>query len=79
MCYVFNIWCIVGIYLGDIPDDVTEADVCSVFSGYGEIDKVCIKKDKKTKCRLGYGFIYFKDSRPVEYILNSNITIVCNN
>lgn len=79
MCYIFNICCIVGIYLGDIPDDVTEADVRSYFSEYGEIDKVNIKIDKKTKYRLGYGFIYFRDSKPVEYILNSNKDVVCNN
>ena len=66
-----------GLFLGDIPQNVTEQAIIDVFKTYGEIDRVIIKVDKRTQYRLGYGFVYFKNPDPVKTILDSKNFIVC--
>ena len=71
-----NLLCLGGLFLGDIPPEVTEDMLAAKFREYGEIDKVTIKVDKHTQFRLGYGFVYFKTSEPVKNILASTKVIV---
>lgn len=55
---------------------ISEEDIKSAFQKYGQIERVDIKTDKYTQVRLGYGFIYFTSSAPVDTILEKSEYIV---
>lgn len=51
------------IFIGGLPYDLTEGDVISVFSQYGEIANINLIRDKKTGKSKGFGFICFENQK----------------
>ncbi|XP_012267701.1 RNA-binding motif protein, X-linked 2 [Athalia rosae] len=51
------------IFVGGLPYDLTEGDVITVFSQYGEIVNINLVRDKDTGKPKGYGFICYEDQR----------------
>ncbi|CAG8591287.1 3_t:CDS:2 [Diversispora eburnea] len=65
------------IFVGNIPFDLTEGDIISVFSQYGEILDVQLVRDKKTGTSKGFGFLKYEDQRStilaVDNLNNTNL------
>lgn len=51
------------IFIGGLPYDLTEGDVISVFSQYGEIVNINLIRDKITGKSKGFCFICYEDQR----------------
>ncbi|XP_046742106.1 RNA-binding motif protein, X-linked 2 [Diprion similis] len=51
------------IFVGGLPYDLTEGDVITVFSQYGEIVNINLVRDKDTGKPKGFGFICYEDQR----------------
>lgn len=51
------------IFVGGLPYDLTEGDVISVFSQYGEIVNINLIRDKLTGKSKGFCFICFEDQK----------------
>lgn len=47
------------LFLGDLPIFCTEQDLDDLFSRYGEIYEIRLKKDPNTQRNLSYGFVKF--------------------
>lgn len=64
-----------GLFLGDIGPEINSQDIKNAFQQFGPVDNVDIKTDKRTKVRLGYGFVYFFTSDPVEKVIGQTDSI----
>ncbi|KAL7017125.1 hypothetical protein ACKWTF_010261 [Chironomus riparius] len=51
------------IFVGGLPYDLTEGDIISVFSQYGEIVNLNLIRDKKTGKQKGFSFVCYEDQR----------------
>lgn len=51
------------IFVGGLPYDLTEGDIISVFSQYGEIVNINLVRDKITGKQKGFCFICYEDQR----------------
>ena len=51
------------IYIGNLDPRLTEGDVITVFSQFGDIVDINMARDKETKKSLGYCFLAFEDQR----------------
>ncbi|CAG8606688.1 4496_t:CDS:2, partial [Acaulospora morrowiae] len=51
------------IFIGNIPFDLTEGDIISVFSQYGEVFDIQLVRDKKTGASKGFAFLKYEDQR----------------
>lgn len=51
------------IFVGGLPYDLTEGDVITVFSQYGEIVNINLVRDKATGKAKGFCFICFEDQK----------------
>ena len=58
------------IYIGGLPYDLNEGskfinkgDIIQMFSQYGEVVDLDLKRDKETKSSLGYCFLGYEDQR----------------
>ncbi|KAL5284638.1 RBMX2 family protein [Megaselia abdita] len=51
------------IFVGGLPYDLTEGDIISVFSQYGEIVNINLIRDKASGKSKGFCFICFEDQR----------------
>lgn len=49
-----------SLFIGDLARSVSEDQIREVFSRYGEVVKVDIKRDKVTHNNLGYGFLQYR-------------------
>lgn len=49
-----------NLFVGDLARNATEEEIEKVFSRYGEVLNVDIKRDKVTHNNLGYGFVQFR-------------------
>lgn len=54
------------IYVGNLPFDVTEADLRSHFEQFGQIDHLKLITDKFTGRSKGFGFIEFTSKEEAE-------------
>lgn len=45
------------ISVSNLPQSLTEEDIKKLFSEFGEVTSVTLKRDKKTKVSLGYGSV----------------------
>jgi RNA-binding motif X-linked protein 2 len=50
------------IYIGGLPYELTEGDIISMFSQYGEIMDLDVKKDKEGKS-MGFAYLGYEDQR----------------
>ncbi|KAL5637107.1 hypothetical protein ACGC1H_000923 [Rhizoctonia solani] len=51
------------IFIGGLNVDMTEGDVITVFSQYGEVMDVNLPRDKTTGKQRGFGFLMYEDQR----------------
>ncbi|KAI1796115.1 hypothetical protein LXA43DRAFT_988435 [Ganoderma leucocontextum] len=51
------------IFVGGLHRDLTEGDVTTIFSQYGEIMDVNLPRDKETGKQKGFGFLMYEDQR----------------
>ncbi|CAE6485609.1 unnamed protein product [Rhizoctonia solani] len=51
------------IFIGGLHVDMTEGDVITVFSQYGEVMDVNLPRDKTTGKQRGFGFLMYEDQR----------------
>ncbi|KAF7335315.1 RNA-binding motif protein, X-linked 2 [Mycena sanguinolenta] len=51
------------IFVGGIPFDLTEGDVVTIFSQYGEVMDLNMPRDKETGKRRGFAFLMYEDQR----------------
>ncbi|GMT05567.1 hypothetical protein PENTCL1PPCAC_27741 [Pristionchus entomophagus] len=51
------------VYIGGLPYDLTEGDVISVFSQWGEVVNINLIRDAKTGKSKGFCFLCYKDQR----------------
>lgn len=49
------------MFVGGLKPYVSEADLLTYFSPYGEIEKVDVIKSKESQISRGFAFVYFKD------------------
>ncbi|RNA41582.1 heterogeneous nuclear ribonucleo at isoform E [Brachionus plicatilis] len=57
------------LFIGGIKDAISEDDLKSYFSCYGNITDCVIMKDKEKNTSRGFGFISFDDYDPVDKII----------
>ena len=66
------------IYIGGLPYNLTEGDVISVFSQYGEVVNLNLVRDKATGKSKGFCFLCYEDQRStVLAVDNLNGVKVC--
>jgi len=58
-----------NIYIGNIPNDVTEEELTEVFHAYGHVEHVKIIKDKYTGESRGFGFVEMPDKTQAQAAL----------
>ncbi|KAI6100232.1 hypothetical protein EDD16DRAFT_287711 [Pisolithus croceorrhizus] len=51
------------IFIGGLHYDLTEGDIITIFSQYGEVMDVNLPRDKKTGKTKGFGFLMYEDQR----------------
>lgn len=51
------------IFIGGLPYDLTEGDVITVFSQYGEVVNINLIRDKNTGKQKGYGFLCYENQK----------------
>ncbi|RDB19973.1 RNA-binding motif protein, X-linked 2 [Hypsizygus marmoreus] len=51
------------IFIGGLPFDLTEGDVITIFSQYGEVMDLNMPRDKETGKTRGFGFLMYEDQR----------------
>ena len=49
----------VDVFVGDLPKDLTEKDLCRIFGEFGTVSELLLKRAKGTKLSLGYAFVKF--------------------
>lgn len=51
------------IYVGGLHPDLSEGDVITIFSQWGEIADINMPRDKETGASRGFGFVMYMDQR----------------
>jgi len=51
------------IFIGGLQSELTEGDVITIFSQYGEVMDVNLPRDKNTGKTRGFGFLMYEDQR----------------
>ncbi|CAI4233114.1 unnamed protein product [Auanema sp. JU1783] len=51
------------VYIGGLPFDLTEGDIITVFSQYGEVMNINLIRDRKTGKSKGFCFLCYQDQR----------------
>ncbi|KAF8914330.1 hypothetical protein CPB84DRAFT_1758988 [Gymnopilus junonius] len=51
------------IFVGGLPYDLTEGDVITIFSQYGEVLDLNMPRDKDSGARKGFAFLMYEDQR----------------
>ncbi|KAI5123414.1 hypothetical protein M0805_006119 [Coniferiporia weirii] len=51
------------VFVGGLHFDLTEGDVITIFSQYGEVMDVNLPRDKETGKTKGFGFLMYEDQR----------------
>ncbi|CAI2174617.1 6177_t:CDS:2 [Funneliformis geosporum] len=51
------------IFVGNIPFDLTEGDIITIFSQYGEILDIQLVRNRETGESKGFGFLRYEDQR----------------
>jgi cold-inducible RNA-binding protein len=60
------------IYVGNLPNEVTDEQVSEFFSKYGQIEEIKLIKDRDTGEFRGFGFITFIEGDAAVQALASN-------
>ncbi len=62
------------LYVGNLPNSMTEEELTSEFEGYGEIQSLKIITDRETGRSRGFGFIELSDNAGRKAIQELNET-----
>lgn len=57
------------IFIGGLRDQITDDELKTYFSAYGNITECLVMRDKETQKSRGFGFITFDDYDPVDKII----------
>lgn len=64
------------LYVGNLPNSITEDELTSVFKEYGEISSLKIITDRETGNSRGFGFIEMSDNsgqKAIDELNNSEL------
>ncbi|KAF4717612.1 RNA binding motif protein X-linked 2, partial [Perkinsus olseni] len=61
------------LYLGNLDRGLTEGDLITVFSQFGEIMDINLVRDKETGKSKGFGFLAYEDQRSTRYAIDNMI------
>ena len=59
------------IYVGGLPFDLTEGDVVTIFSQYGEPTYINLVRDKETGKSKGFAFLKYEDQRSTDLAVDN--------
>ncbi|KAH8701822.1 hypothetical protein BGW36DRAFT_355974 [Talaromyces proteolyticus] len=59
------------IYIGGLPFDLSEGDIVSIFSQYGEPVNVKLVRDKDTGKSKGFAFLKYEDQRSTDLAVDN--------
>lgn len=59
------------IYVGGLPNDLSEGDVCIIFSQFGNPTHLNLIRDKETGKSKGFGFIKYEDQRSCDLAVDN--------
>lgn len=54
------------IYIGNLPYDLTEDELCDAFTDFGEVQSARILIDQQTGSSKGFGFVEMDDNEAAE-------------
>jgi RNA recognition motif-containing protein len=60
------------LYAGNLPNQMTEAQLTSEFTKYGEVQSLKIITDRETGRSRGFGFVEMEDNSAVKAIDGMN-------
>ena len=60
-----------NIYLGNLPDSLTEEELRSMFAAFGEIESIKIIKDRTSGRSKGFGFIEMPSNSEADQAIKS--------
>ena len=60
-----------ALFLGDLSLHCNEADLAQVFSPFGTIQEIRVKRSKETSKTLSYGFLEFSSASAAVNAMNS--------
>jgi RNA recognition motif-containing protein len=55
-----------NLYIGNLPDSATEAELRNAFAVYGQVDSINIIRDRDTGRARAFGFVEMEDSSGAE-------------
>jgi cold-inducible RNA-binding protein len=58
--------------IGNLPQSLSEEDINKLFSQFGTVESVQIKRDKKTNVSLGFGSVEMQDENAIQAIERMN-------
>ncbi|KAF4695087.1 hypothetical protein FOZ60_005825 [Perkinsus olseni] len=61
------------LYIGNLDRGLTEGDLITVFSQFGEIVDINLVRDKETGKSKGFGFLAYEDQRSTRYAIDNMI------
>lgn len=59
------------IYVGGLPNDLSEGDVCIIFSQFGNPTHLNLIRDKETGKSKGFGFLKYEDQRSCDLAVDN--------
>ncbi|KAL2812387.1 hypothetical protein BJX63DRAFT_247679 [Aspergillus granulosus] len=59
------------IYIGGLPFDLSEGDIMTIFSQYGEPVHVNLVRDKETGKSRGFAFLKYEDQRSTDLAVDN--------
>ncbi len=58
-----------NIYLGNLPNSITEEQLTSMFAAFGEIESIKIIKDRNSVQSKGFGFIEMPSNAEADQVI----------
>ena len=59
------------VFVGNLPYELNEGDVLTVFSQFGEIVDVNLIRDKDTNRKKGFGYVGYMDNRSTDIAVDN--------
>ena len=66
------------VFLGGLPSTITETDLRSFFTNYGEVCEVVIMYDQEKKKSRGFGFLSFENEIARERAVADHFVMIQN-
>ena len=58
------------VFISNLKDNITEADISEQFCKFGAIEEILISKEPATQQSKGFGFVVFKSTESLSKVLN---------